>query len=108
MPLVRQPKRRYLRQLKIVISFLRGQLINHGTPLALQAVRSNPVRPRRAEQVLVSVNNRRILTAGQTGGERGTQSGECGAEGAYSAAAGETVGAASCQARSTAPSNKHQ
>lgn len=46
MPLIRQPKRGYLRQLKIVISFLRGPLINHDTPHTLLAIRSNPVRPR--------------------------------------------------------------
>jgi hypothetical protein len=34
--------------LKILVSFLRGQLTNHGTPPTLHAIRSNPVRPRYA------------------------------------------------------------
>jgi len=34
--LSRQPKHSYLQQLKILISFLRGQLINHDTPLTLR------------------------------------------------------------------------
>jgi hypothetical protein len=32
--------------LKILVSFLRGPLTNHGTPPTLHAIRSNPVRPR--------------------------------------------------------------
>src|SRR5262245_7595228 len=51
LPISRQPKQSYLRQLKILISFLRGQLINHGTPPPLQPIRSNPVRPRTSIEV---------------------------------------------------------
>ena len=46
LPVVRQPEQNYLRQLKILVSFLRGLLTNHGTPPTLLAIRSNPVRPR--------------------------------------------------------------
>ena len=45
-PSSRQPKRSYLRQLKVAIGFLRGPPINHDTPQYASTIRSNPVRPR--------------------------------------------------------------
>ena len=45
LPVLRQPKRSYLRQLKMVVGYLRGLLTNHGTPPARQPIRSIPVRP---------------------------------------------------------------
>ena len=43
---LKQPEPSYRWQVKFVIRFLRGLLINHDTPPALLAIRSNPIRPR--------------------------------------------------------------
>ena len=50
---LKQPEPSYRWQIKFVIRFLRGLLINHDTPPALLAIRSNPIRPRLTKEAEV-------------------------------------------------------
>lgn len=45
LPILRRPVLDFHLQLKIVISFLRGQLINHDMQPSLLVIRSNPDHP---------------------------------------------------------------
>ncbi len=49
LPILRRPVLDFHQQLKIVISFLRGQLINHDMQPSLLVIRSNPGHPQKQE-----------------------------------------------------------
>jgi hypothetical protein len=50
LPILRRPVLDFHQQLKIVISFLRGQLINHDMQPSLLVIRSNPGHPQNRNQ----------------------------------------------------------
>ena len=58
LPVLRRPVVDFRLQLKSLISFLRGQLINHDTQCPLREIRSNPNRPRNVASLWWHPHNR--------------------------------------------------